>query len=344
MEKWRARMCVRISPVISGILVIGLTLSPAPVYGAGARKDDGGIAAGGPATLWSDPGDLRSRDLFYGPGGPQHEPNGPYTFVKEDLDGTNPKFVVRDRDGMKWKVKLGVEARPETVATRLVWAVGYSANEDYFLADLQVQNMPVRLHRGQKLVAPDGSIHNVRLKREDQKKLGDWHWRQDPFTATREWNGLRVLMAMLNNWDLKDDNNSVYSGADSRQIYMVSDLGASFGTDGPAFPLSKAKGNLASYGRSKFIRRSTPQTVDFCVPGRPAFLWLFRPWSYFYRLRLRWIGENVPRADARWIGDLLSHLSNRQIQDAFRAAGYAPEEVEGFSAVVERRIALLTQL
>ena len=36
---------------------------------------------------------------------------------------------------MKWRVKLGVEARPETVASRLVWAVGYYANEDYFLPE-----------------------------------------------------------------------------------------------------------------------------------------------------------------------------------------------------------------
>jgi hypothetical protein len=81
---------------------------------------------------------MASRDLFYGPGGRQHEPHGPFTFVNEDLDGTNPKFVVSDRDGVKWKVQLGLEARPETVATRLVWAVGFYANEDYFLSDLRV--------------------------------------------------------------------------------------------------------------------------------------------------------------------------------------------------------------
>ena len=53
------------------------------------------------------------------------------TFVDEDLKGSNPKFVVRDAAGVKWKIKLGTEARPETAATRLVWAVGYSADEDY---------------------------------------------------------------------------------------------------------------------------------------------------------------------------------------------------------------------
>ena len=92
----------------------------------------GEMTGEGPAVLWRDPTDIAARNLYYGPGGEKNQPHGPYTFVKEDLDGSNPKFVVRDRDGVKWKVKLGLEARPETVATRLVWAVGYFANEDYF--------------------------------------------------------------------------------------------------------------------------------------------------------------------------------------------------------------------
>src|SRR5438477_1673493 len=116
-------------------------------------------------VLWRDPTDIASRDLFYGPGGEKHQPHGPFTFVKEDLDGTNPKFDVRDGNDVKWKVKLGEEARPETVATRLVWAAGYFADEDYFLPDMRVAEMPRRLQRGQKLVDPDGSVHNVRLKR-----------------------------------------------------------------------------------------------------------------------------------------------------------------------------------
>jgi hypothetical protein len=44
------------------------------------------------------------------------------------------------------------------------------------------------------------------------------------------------------------------------------------------------------------------------------------------------------------MGDLLSRLSNRQIEDAFRAAGYSPEEVAGFSRIVESRIAALGEL
>jgi len=70
-------------------------------------------------VLWKEPKDIASRNLFYGPGGKAHQPHGTFVFVKEDLDGTNPKFVIRDQDGTKWKLKMGNEARPETVASRI---------------------------------------------------------------------------------------------------------------------------------------------------------------------------------------------------------------------------------
>ena len=52
-----------------------------------------------------------------------------------EFTGRSPKdkFTVRDAQGGKWKIKLGDEARPETVATRFVWAVGFHTDEDYFL-------------------------------------------------------------------------------------------------------------------------------------------------------------------------------------------------------------------
>ncbi|MGH9446356.1 MAG: hypothetical protein ACRD3O_11610, partial [Terriglobia bacterium] len=223
------------------------------------------------AVLWRDPAGIASRNLFYGPGGERHVPPTTFTFVKEDFKGSNPKFVVRDRYGVRWKVKLGPEARPETVASRLVWAIGYFANEDYFLPELRVEGLPPHLHRGQKYIRAGGIVRNARLKRylKDEKKIGYWRWRHNPFSGTRELNGLRVMMALINNWDLKDDNTSVYlerqargSGAPLR-IYMVSDLGSSFGTTGQSWTDAKTKGNLGSYRHSRFISKLTRGYVDF---------------------------------------------------------------------------------
>jgi hypothetical protein len=300
----------------------------------------------GPAVMWNDPTDLKSRDLFYGPGGKEHAPKGNFTFVEEDREGGSPKFVVRDDEGRKWKAKLGLEARPETACTRLLWAVGYYANDDYFVRDLKVVGMPPKLHRGQEFVDADGSVHNVRLKRKDKtegKKIGIWRWRHDAFTGTRELNGLRVLMAVINNWDLKDDNNAIYQAGPER-IYMVSDLGASFGWAGRTWPPAKGKDNLESYSKSKFIRRLTADSVDFAVPARPMWKFWVDPPEMIRRIHLEWIGKNVPRADAKWIGQLLARLSPQQIRDAFRAGGYSPEETEQFAKLLEGRISVLTDL
>ena len=308
------------------------------------------VATAVPAYLWHDPTDISSRDLYYGPGGKEHAPHTTYTFIKEDLNGTNPKFDVRDENGVKWRVKLGVEARPEVVATRLVWAVGYYANEDYFVPELRVEDMP-RLKRGQNLVSKDGTVHNVRLKRslKGEEKISDWKWSGNPFTRQRQLNGLRVMMALLNNWDLKDENNAIYeekhgdSGSPELH-YAVSDLGASFGTTGRSLTHSMSKGNLKAYQHSKFIRKTTSEYVDFYVPSRPALIYLATPKEFFSRVDMRWIGSHIPRSDAQWIGGLLAQLSPDQIRDAFRAAGYTSDQVNAYAAVVEGRIAELNRL
>src|SRR5689334_14730817 len=103
--------------------------------------------------LWEYPADIRERNLFYGPGGKSHQPGSRFRFVKEDMSGSNPKFNVRDENGVKWKLKMGDETRPETVASRLLWAVGYHADEDYFLASARIEDLPANLHRGSDQVS-----------------------------------------------------------------------------------------------------------------------------------------------------------------------------------------------
>src|SRR5262245_709718 len=93
------------------------------------------------AILWKLPPDVRSRDLFYGPGGKDRQPQGPFVFIEEIKSGSNPKFEVRDAKGIIWRVKLGEESKPETVATRLLWSVGYFADEVYFLPQLTVSGL-----------------------------------------------------------------------------------------------------------------------------------------------------------------------------------------------------------
>ena len=76
--------------------------------------------------------------------------------------------------------------------------------------------------------------------------------------GTRGFNGLRVMMAVMNNWDLKDSNNAVYADRkDGTQIFLASDIGATFGANRYEFSESRAKGNLDSYEESKFITHAS---------------------------------------------------------------------------------------
>jgi hypothetical protein len=54
--------------------------------------------------------------------------------------------------------------------------------------------------------------------------------------------------------------------------------------------------------------------------------------------------RDISIADARWIGGLLARLSDAQIQDAFRAANYTPEQVRMLSGAVRKRINQLVNL
>jgi hypothetical protein len=265
--------------------------------------------------------------------------------VKEDTAGTNPKYIVTDMNGVKWKIKLGEEAHPETAASRFVWAAGYFADDDYFLPDLKVDGVPLALKRGASQVEPDGLMHDARLKRliKGEEKEGTWQWKDNPFTGTREFNGLRVLMALINNWDLKDVNNAVVE-RDGRRIYLISDLGATFGTTRYEINRAAAKGNLQNYTGSKFITSTTPATISFAVPGRPELLAAVAVGSFKRRVDMEWIGKDIPIEHARWLGAIMAKLSLEQIQAAFAAAGYSPEQVVGFSKVLEERIAELTKL
>ncbi|HZS05239.1 MAG TPA: hypothetical protein VFD58_10430 [Blastocatellia bacterium] len=331
--------------LMATLLIIALC-SPVPAPAQKMKKalnSKAGKTAFEPAVLWREPTDISRRNLFYGQGGKEHAPQGKFSFLEEDPKGSNPKFEIQDDQGVKWKVKLGPEAQSETAATRLVWAVGYFTDEDYYLPELRVEGMK-KLRRGQKFVTRDGIVHGARLERhiKGEKKAGQWSWFDDRLAGTREMNGLKVMMALINNWDLKQSNNEVYEEQGAERRYVIADLGATFGKTGNT--MTRSRNSLNDYLKSKFIDRVKPQQVDFVLRSRPFFLFAFNPRYYIERTRMERIVKEIPRSDARWIGSLLARLSDQQIADAFRAAGYSPQEVNAFTGKVRERIAELNKL
>lgn len=300
-------------------------------------------------TLWHDPGNIASLDLFYGQGGQKGMPVPPFTFESEDMNGTNPKFDARDAKDRKWRVKLGEEARPEVVASRLLWATGFYVNDDYVLQSADIQGLHMK--RGGARIK-GGHITDARFARKPsgQKKIGIWKWKENPFMDTREFNGLRVMMAVMNNWDLKDVNNAVFEDSKNGQdIFLTSDVGATFGTNGLSWTHARSKGNIESFKDSKFITKTTDSTVSFGTPKPPTARLLqtfFLPEvkDYVNRAGMEWIGKDIPRKDARWIGSLLKQLSHQQIVDAFRAGQFPPDQIDAYVELVQSRIQELSSL
>ncbi|HSP67608.1 MAG TPA: hypothetical protein VLN48_07765 [Bryobacteraceae bacterium] len=331
--------------VVLALAVLGCANRVPPVQASSKA-----VAPASPARAPVRSGGLRrdlekigSLNLFYGPGGKEHQPAGKFTFVKEDKEGSAPKFEVVDAQGVHWKVKLGEETKSETAATRLVWAAGYFTDEDYYLPELRVEKMP-RLSRGRKYVSKGGIVHGVRLERkvEGQKKIGNWSWFKNPYAGTKELDGLKIMMALMNNWDLKEVNNAIYQEQGEKPRYVISDLGATFGRTGNT--LVRSKSNLRDYQRTKFIQKVKPEEVDFFLSSRPFFPTAIAVPNYVSRTRMQGIVKHISRTHAKWLGQLLAQLSTEQIRDCFRAGGYSPEETAGFAKVVQGRIAELDRL
>lgn len=322
MQRTKARLYL---PAVLMVLALSTSVTA-------QKKDKNKVTANTanlPELIWRDPGDVASLNLLYGAGGQEHapDPNSQFTFVKEDTQGTSPKFDVTDEKGVEWKVKLGREPQSETAATRLLWAAGYFVDEDYYLPEIKVTGMP-KLHRGSNFVSADGTVHKARLERKlkEVKKVGDWGWFDNPFANKQEFNGLRVMMSLVNNWDLKTVNNSIYEVNGERR-YVVTDAGATLGNTGGV--MSRSKSDPKGYAHSKFVEKAEPDSVDFVLHGQADF---------------EKVTRQIPRADVKWLAQRLSQLSEEQIRDCFRAGGYTPEEVTVYTQAVQKRIAELAAL
>jgi hypothetical protein len=280
----------------------------------------------GTPILWREPADIQSRDLLLGPGGERMKPDlSRLTFVKEEKGGYSKKYRVKDGKGRVWVAKLGKEAQSETAAVRLVWAVGYVTEINYLVPRVTIEGK--------------GTFENVRFEArpENVDRFDEWTWTENPFAGKRELQGLKVLMALMENWDIKDSNNRilvVQNGSRNELHYIVSDLGTTFGKTGgqksPVAFFKKIKGSRnepEDYVEDEFIDGIENGKIQLDYSGKNTDLM-----------------KDISVADAKWIGNLLGRLSDRQIGDAFRAANYSANEVRMLTDAVRKRIGELQRL
>ena len=276
-------------------------------------------AVTGTPVLWVDPGDVSTRDLFYGPGGQAMQPDlSRVTFVREETGGYSKKYRVEDGAGHVWVAKLDKEAQPETAATRLLWAIGYQTEITYLVPEVTIEGK--------------GTFKNVRFEARPKgfKRLENWMWATNPFAGSREFNGLKVMMVLIDNWDIKDTNNRIVhvrndeSGSEELR-YIISDLGGTFGKTGGV--ISRSRNEPQDYAKAKFIKGVKKGMIEFNYHGKRADLF-----------------NGITVEQARWVGELLSRLSDQQINDAFRAANYSPDEISLLSQAFKSRVSELMSL
>ena len=96
------------------------------------------------------------------------------------------------------------------------------------------------------------------------------------------------MMCLVNNWDLAADNNAIYE-VDGSGIIWSADVGASFGSTGSS--ISRSKGKLDDYAKSKFIEKTNADTVDFVMHSKPFFLTAVDVPNYRHRSRMEEVGN-----------------------------------------------------
>ena len=306
-----SRLKFRRLSVIS-LLMLAFAL-PAFAQGEKPKKSDGKPM--GTPVLWRDPTDIESRNLLLGAGGEAMKPNlSRITFVEKKTGGYSTKYRVTDASGNSWVAKLGKEAQPDTAANRLLWAVGYETEIAYLVPKLTIEGK--------------GTFENVRLEARPKNidRGEEWKWDDNPFVGTPQFNGLKVMMLLISNWDIKDSNNVIFNPTGSNEsLYVISDLGGSLGKTGGFFTRSRNK--PSDFVKSDFIEAVKGNVIDFNYGGKSKALF-----------------DNITIEDAKWIGRLLGRLSEEQIKDAFRSANYSPEEVESLSSAMRARIDALNNV
>jgi hypothetical protein len=279
--------------------------------------------------LWTNPADLDARNLFTGPVHLGAPPSGRrFQFVATDVTGASRGYDVKDANGQEWSVKVGVEAQPEVVISRLLWGIGFHQPPTYYIRDWELTG------------AKDGNgpqpAARFRPGMQGYKVEGDWSWFENPFVGTVPYQGLIAVNALLNNWDFKTNNNKVYVRRDDNaggpsHLYVVRDLGASLGRSSqPA--LLRATGFIRAKSGSKndIDDFESQGYVKLGSDGRPEF---------DYKGIRRDLLDHVSVDGVTWACRLMSRLSDKQYSDAFRAANYSPDVTVRYIKKIRQKIA-----
>ena len=286
-------------------------------------------------VIWHDPG---SRGLMTA-SAQQSAPSPPFTFIEENLKGSNPKIKVKDANGVEWSVKWGTEVNAETFATRLAAAVGYFVEPAYYVPSGKIEGV-TGLTRAKSKVKEDGSFVEARFELKGEKgvkKLEEeesWSWVENPFIGTKELNGLKIIMLLVSNWDNKDvrdvkrGSNTAIHQTRGQARYVVTDWGGSMGKWGNFISREKWDcGGYASQTRN-FVKGVKNGIVEFGYSGQHTKDFL----------------SDIKVQDVQWIVQYLDRITDDQLRAGLASAGATPEDQTCFAKAVRERIIQLNNV
>jgi hypothetical protein len=269
-------------------------------------------------------------------------------YLHKKLSGASPKFACRLADGSELKVKYGGtngEVYGEVAASRLLWALGFGADH---MVPVRVmcrgcQESPgsIRRDNGDRILDPAA----VEWKHGGRELAGEWDWDdldlvdQSAGGATRaERDALKLLAVFLQHSDSKAKNqrlvcmdNADEGGACSTPLMMIQDVGVTFGRANALNQQPRASVNLAEWSQIPIWK--DPQKCIGNLSG-----------SWTGTLKQPVISED----GRRFLANLLSQLSERQIRDMFEVARVhlrprAPSDGRSGFATVDEWVAAFKQ-
>lgn len=285
--------------------------------------------------LWRDPGDVTKIDF----GGDIRTgipaPQAPFTFIKEDGSGTQPKILVKDASGRTWDAKFGFEVKPECFGWRLPAAIGYFMEPSYYVPSGQIRAM-APLKRATPSVSSDGRFRDARFQARDPRfkyvEHATWTWARNPFAGTKELEGLEILIMLVSNWDNKDGtsgpgqaNTGIFERIENgrrEMLYSFTDWGSGMGFWGDKG--GQTDWNCRDYTQQtkEFVKGVAQGEVQFGYDGHH---------NDDFKTRIRPV-------DVAWLMKYLGRISDGQLRQGLRAAGANASEENCFARAVRARI------
>jgi len=268
--------------------------------------------------------------------GCDHAPAPPFRFLKNETGGTTAKIAAQDAKGHTYSVKFGAKVVPESFASRFVAALGYTVEPSYYVGPGRIEGVP-RIHLVSSYVKRDGSFARARFQLRDLRELefvknSAWSLVDNPFTGSHQLAGLRTLLMLLSNWDIKDVRNGQESantavfrssaGGRPELLYSFFDWGDTLGRWGGL--MHRTRSDCSGFALE------TPEFIQGVRHGHVE-------WGYSGK-RTADTTRGITVEDLRWVSPYLARITDTEIRTGLKASGATDRQTACWAGALEDRM------